>query len=39
MDNAHQRPFSLTELSKNNNLRNIIKNIFNVDLHHSPIMV
>jgi hypothetical protein len=35
-DNVHQRPLDITQLSKNNNLKNVIKN---VDLHHNPIMV
>jgi hypothetical protein len=36
-DNARERPPIITQLFKNNNLKNIIKNVFNVDLHHSLI--
>jgi hypothetical protein len=39
MDNAHQKPFNITQLSKNNNLRNVIKSVFDIDLHHGPIGV
>jgi hypothetical protein len=38
-DNVHQRPPNITQLSKNNNSRNVIKSVFNVDLHHSLIKV
>jgi hypothetical protein len=35
-DNVHQKSLSILELSKRNNSRNIIKNVFDVDLHHNP---
>jgi len=38
-DNAHQKPFNITQLFKNNNLKNVIKNIFNVNLHHDATKV
>jgi hypothetical protein len=38
-DNAHQRPFDSTQLFKNNNSKNVIKSVFDVDLHHDPIRV
>jgi hypothetical protein len=38
-DNAHQRSFRILKFFKNNNLKNAIKNIFNVNLHHDPIKV
>jgi len=38
-DNVHQRPFDNTQLFKNNNSKNVIKSVFDVDLHHDPIKV
>jgi Na+-transporting NADH:ubiquinone oxidoreductase subunit NqrA len=38
-DNVHQRPFDIIELSKNNNSKNIIINVFHIYLHHNPIKV
>jgi len=38
-DNVHQWPLDITQLFKNSSSRNIIKNVFNVDLHHGPIKV
>jgi len=38
-DNACQRLSDITKLFLNNNSRNVIKNIFNLDLHHDPIKV
>jgi hypothetical protein len=38
-DNDHQRPLDITQLFKNNNSKNIIKNVFNINLHHNPIKV
>jgi hypothetical protein len=38
-DNVHQRPPNITQLSKNSDSKNIIKSVFNVDLHHGPIRV
>jgi hypothetical protein len=38
-DNVHQRPPGITQLSKNSDLKNVIKSVFNVDLHHGPIRV
>jgi hypothetical protein len=38
-DNAHQRPLNITKLSKNNNSKNGIKSIFNVDMQHGLIKV
>jgi hypothetical protein len=38
-DNVHQKPPGITQLFKNNSLKNIIKSVFNVDLHHGPIRV
>jgi hypothetical protein len=38
-DNACQKLLNITQLSKNNSLKIIIKNIFNIDLHHGPIRV
>jgi hypothetical protein len=38
-DNACQSLSDITELFLNNNSRNVIKNIFNLDLHHDPIKV
>jgi hypothetical protein len=38
-DNVSQRPPNITRLLKNNNSRNIIKRVFNVDLHHDLIRV
>jgi hypothetical protein len=38
-DGVHEKPFDITQLLKNNSSRNVIKNIFNVDLHHDPIRV
>lgn len=32
-------PPSITQLFKNNNSKNTIINVFNVDLHHNPIKV
>jgi hypothetical protein len=36
-ENVHRRPPTITQLSKKNSSRNVIKNVFDVDLHHSPI--
>jgi hypothetical protein len=33
-DNVHQSPPSITQLSNKNDSKNVIKNVFNVDLHH-----
>jgi hypothetical protein len=38
-DNVHQRPFNITQLSKNSCSRNVIKNVFDVNLHHGLIKV
>jgi hypothetical protein len=38
-DNACQRPLGITQLSKNKSSKNIIRNIFDVDLHHDSIKV
>jgi hypothetical protein len=38
-NNVHQRPFDITQFFKNSSSRDIIKNIFNIDLHHDPIKV
>jgi hypothetical protein len=38
-DNAHQKPPNITHFSKNNSSRNIIKSVFNINLHHDPIKV
>jgi hypothetical protein len=37
--NVHQRPLGITQLSKNNNLKNVIKSVFDIDMHHGPIKV
>jgi hypothetical protein len=34
---ACQRSSNISQLSKNSSLRNDIKNVFDVDLHHDPI--
>jgi hypothetical protein len=34
-DNVRQRPFNITQLSKNNYSKKTIKIIFGVDLHHA----
>jgi hypothetical protein len=36
-DNVYQRSSSTLKLFKNSSLRNVIKNIFNIDLHHNLI--
>jgi hypothetical protein len=36
-DNARQSPDNITQLSKNNNSKNVIKIVFYVNLHHGPI--
>jgi hypothetical protein len=38
-DNVRQRPLDITQFFKNNSSRNVIKSIFDVDLHHNPIRV
>jgi len=38
-DNAHQKPFNITQLFKNKNLKNVIKSVFDVNMHHGPIGV
>jgi hypothetical protein len=38
-DNVRQRPFGITQLLQNNSSRNVIKNIFDIDLHHNQIKV
>jgi len=38
-ENVHQKPLDITQLFKNNNLKNVIKSIFDIDLHHGPIKV
>jgi hypothetical protein len=38
-DNVHQRPLDITQFFKNNNSKNVIKGIFNVDLQHDPLKV
>jgi hypothetical protein len=38
-DNVHQRPPSITQPSNKNDSKNVIKNVFNVDLHHGLIKV
>jgi hypothetical protein len=38
-DNVCQNPHNITQLSKNNNSKNVIKNVFYVNLHHDPIRV
>jgi hypothetical protein len=38
-DNAHERPLNITQLYENNNLRNVIKSIFDINLHHDLIRV
>jgi hypothetical protein len=38
-DNAHQRPFNITQLFKNSRSRNTIKNVFDLNLHHNLIRV
>jgi hypothetical protein len=38
-DNVHQRPPGVTQHFKNNDSINVIKSIFNIDLHHGPIQV
>jgi hypothetical protein len=38
-DNACQKPLGITQFFKNGNLRNDIKNVFGINLHHSPIKV
>jgi len=39
MENVCQRLLGITYFSKNNNLKNVIKNIFDVDFHHNLIKV
>jgi hypothetical protein len=34
-DNAYQRPLNIIQLSKNSSSKNVIKNVFDVDLHHT----
>jgi len=38
-DNACQRPPGITQSSKNNSLKNAIKSIFYLNMHHGPIRV
>jgi hypothetical protein len=38
-DNVHQSPPSITQLFQNSSSKNVIKSIFNVNLHHSLIKV
>ncbi len=38
-DNAHQKPPNITQLFENTYSKNIIKSVFNIDLHHGPIRV
>jgi hypothetical protein len=38
-DNARQRPLGVTQLLKNNSLKNILKSDFGVDVHHNPTRV
>jgi hypothetical protein len=38
-DNVRQNPNNITQLFKNNNSKNVIKIVFDVDLHHGPIRV
>jgi hypothetical protein len=38
-DNACQRPFDITQLFETHNLRNVIKSVFDVNMHHDPIKV
>jgi hypothetical protein len=38
-DNIHQRPSNIAQFFKNTSSRNIIKNVFDIDLHHGPIRV
>jgi hypothetical protein len=33
-DKVRQVPFDITQLSKNSSSRNVIKNIFDINLHH-----
>jgi hypothetical protein len=37
--NVHQRPPGITQFSKNSRSRNVIKSVFDVDLHHRLIKV
>jgi hypothetical protein len=38
-DNARQSPRNITQLSKNNNFKNVIKSVFYINFHHGPIKV
>jgi hypothetical protein len=38
-ENVHQKPLDITQLFKNNNLKNVIKSIFDINMHHNPIKV
>jgi hypothetical protein len=38
-DNVLQKTPDILQLLKNNSSKNVIKNIFNIDLHHNPIKV
>jgi hypothetical protein len=38
-DNPHQSPLDITQFSKNNNSKNAIKGVFDINLHHNPIRV
>jgi hypothetical protein len=38
-DNVCQRTYDISQLFKINSLKNIIKNVFNIYLHHNPIKV
>jgi hypothetical protein len=38
-DNVRQKPPSIAQLSKNNSSRNVIKSVFDINLHHGRIKV
>jgi hypothetical protein len=38
-DNAYQKPPITTQFFKNSSSRNVIKNVFDIDMHHGPIRV
>jgi len=38
-DDVHQRPPSITQLFNKSDSTNVIKNVFNVDLHHDLMRV
>jgi len=38
-DNVHQKTPDISQFLKNNNSINVIKSVFNVNLHHDPFKV